>query len=156
MNNEVIKAMNKKTNEPNAFKKWWKKNGYIVMRVILFPIWGCVWSKDKITQWLNSRITWSEERANEILNYYIPRTSDWDEEDKVFYFFDNGYGWSMSFARKYLKLKDRRFWKVNTGFFGGKIRDYLIDSFELEGFTKEVNPWSDWTEVTFKMNEAEA
>ena len=151
MNNEVIKAMNKKPHKDTAFKKWWKKNRYIVMRIIFFPIWVCVWCHQKINPWLNSHNSWDENRANKILNYYIPRCAEWNNEEKTFYLYDNGYGWSMA-TRKYIKLKDRRFWKLHTVFFGGKIRDYLINSFELEGFTKEVAD-SDVgsTEITFTV-----
>ena len=154
MNKEVIKAMNKKENRFNAIKKWWDKNGYKVMRVVLFPVWLGIKAKEKITSYLNSREEWSEERVKEILNYYIPRMADWDEEDKCFYFFDNGYGWSIGLAKKYLKRKDRRFWNVHHGWGGGKIRSYLIDEFELEGFEKEVGNCSEgWTEIAFRMIE---
>ena len=154
MNKEVIKAMNKKETKRDKFRKWWSKNGYKVMRVILFPIWWCIKAKEKITSYLNSKCEWSEERANEILSYYIPRNSDWDAEDKSFYFFDNGYGWSIDCAKKYLKRKDRRFWKLHTGWAGGKIRTYLIEKFELEGFKKEVGDCYDSrTDISFKMIE---
>lgn len=154
MNKEIIKAMNKKETKLDTFRKWWGKNGYKVMRVILFPIWWGICAKNKIEAWLNSRHAWSEEKANEVLNYYIPRRAEWCEEEKSFYFFDNGYGWSMCSAKKYLKLKDRRWWNVHRGWTGGKIRSYLIDKFELEGFTKEVGECSDgWTEISFVMIE---
>jgi hypothetical protein len=151
MNNEVIKAMNRKPRKNTAFKKWWKKNRYIVMRIILFPIWACVWCYQKINPWLNSRNSWDENRANKILNYYIPRCAKWNSEDKTFYLYDNGYGWSMA-TRKYIKLKDRRFWKLHTIFFGGEMRDYLINSFELDGFTKEIADTDvGSTEITFTI-----
>lgn len=154
MNKEVIKAMNKKETKIDKIRKWWNKNGYKVMRVILFPLWLGIQTKEKITSHLNSKCEWSEERANEILSYYIPRKADWDAEDKCFYFFDNGYGWSMCYAKKYLKRKDRRFWKVHSGWTGGKIRSYLIDEFELEGFGKEVSDCYDSrTDISFKMIE---
>ena len=154
MNKEVVKAINKKENRFNAIKKWWNKNGYKVMRIVLFPVWFGLKAKEKITSYLNSREEWSEERVKEILNYYIPRLADWDEENKCFYFFDNGYGWSIGLAKKYLKRKDRRFWNVHHGWGGGKIRSYLIDEFELEGFKKEVGNCSEgWTEITFRMME---
>lgn len=154
MNKEIIKAMNKKETKLDTFRKWWGKNGYKVMRVILFPIWWGICAKNKIEAWLNSRHTWSEEKANEILNYYIPRRAEWCEEEKTFYFFDNGYGWSIGSAKRYLKHKDRRWWNIHRGWTGGKIRSYLIDKFELEGFTKEVGECSDgWTEISFVMTE---
>lgn len=154
MNKEVIKAMNKKEVEIGKFRKWWNKNGYKVMRVILFPIWWGIKAKAKIDYHLNSREKWSEERVKEILNYYVPRLADWDEEDKCFYFFDNGYGWSIGFAKKYLKRKDHRFWNIYNGCCGGMIRSYLIDEFELEGFEKEIGSClNGWTEIAFRMIE---
>ena len=154
MNKEVIKAMNKKEVEIGKFRKWWDENGYKVMRVILFPIWWGIKAKAKIDYNLNSREEWSEERVKEILNYYVPRFAEWDAKDKSFYFFDNGYGWSIGFAKKYLKRKDRRFWNFYNGFSGGVIRSYLINEFKLEGFEKEIGNCSDdWTEIIFRMIE---
>ena len=153
MNTEVIKAMNKKETKIDELSKWWDKNGHKVMRVILFPVWWGIKAKEKITFYLNSREEWSEERAKEILNYYIPRNAEWNAEDKCFYFFDNGYGWSMN-VKRYIKRKDRHFWNVHRGFGGGKIRSYLINKFELEGFKKEVGDCSTgWTEITFTIIE---
>lgn len=153
MNAEIIKAMNKKEKK-HPIRKWWNTNSYKIMRVIFFPIWATIVIKDKIKKWLDNREVWSEERANEILNYYVPRRASWNNEDKTFYFFDNGYGWDMRFAKKYLKRKDRRFWEVWNGWSGGEIRLYLINHFELEGFTKEVRNCEDgWTEIVFTMKE---
>lgn len=155
INAEVIKAISKKENTKKAtIRKWWSKNKYKVMKIIFFPIWCGACAINKINAWLNSRHTWNEERAKAIFNYYIPRRAEWVEEDKTFYHFDNGYGWSFYSAKKYLKMKDRRFWKIHTGWCGGELRRYLINTFELEGFTKEIGDCSDgWTEVCFKMIE---
>ena len=151
MNKEIIKAMQGK--KEHKARKWWRKNGYKVWRVVLFPLWALVLLKDKITAHLNSRQEWDEERANEILNYYIPRRADWDDKEQCFYFFDNGMGWGIAYAKKFLKRKDRRFWQVNCGWWGGKMREYLIERFQLEGFTKEVrDTWDDWTDISFKLN----
>ena len=154
MNAEVIKAMNKKKSKTSAIRKWWNKNGYIVNRIILFPIWIGSIIKEKINNWLNSKNGWSDERAQEVLSYYIPRTAKWIANEKYFYFFDNGYGWSMKENKKKLKWKDRRWWNINHGFWGGDVRRYLIDKFELEGFKKEVGNCDEgWTELTFYLIE---
>ena len=152
MNAEIVKAINEK-NKKHPFRKWWNKNGYKVMRVIFFPIWIGMVAKDKINEYLASRQKWSDERAKEILNYYVPRRADWCEEDKTFYFYDNGMGWG-NLAKNYLKLKDRRWWNNYNGFWGGEIRLYLIKEFELEGFTKEVIRRDEAeTEITFTLIE---
>ena len=152
MTNEVIKAMQGK--KEHKARKWWSKNGYKILRVILFPFWIGSILLNKMRVWLNNRQKWSEERATAILNYYIPRKSVWDAEDKTFDFFDNGTGWHIKIAKKYLKLKDRRFWKVNSTWWGGEMRSFLIDKFELEGFTKEVGDCSEtWTTVSFILND---
>lgn len=154
MNKEVVKAMNKKETKMNTIRKWWNKNGYKVMRVILFPIWWGICAKDKINSYLNNKEEWSEERAEEILNYYIPRKAEWCEDEKCFYFADNGMGWGMAYNKKFVKFRDRRWWKKYTSCWGGKVRTYLIDKFELEGFEKEVgDTYDSWTEITFRMIE---
>ena len=154
MNKEIIKAMNKKENKMDEIRRWWSKNGYKIMRVVLFPLWWGIKAKEKITSYLNSKCKWSKEKANKILSYYIPRKARWNAENKCFYFFDNGYGWSMCSAKKYLKRKDRRFWNIHRGWVGGKIRSYLIYEFELEGFEKKVCDCYDGrTEISFKMIE---
>ena len=154
MNKEVIKAINKKETKIDTFRKWWNKSGYKVMRVVLFPLWWGICIKDKVNYYLNKKEVWSEERADEVLSYYIPRKAEWDAEDKSFYFADNGMGWGMRYCRKKIKRQDRRWWKIYTSGWGGKVRTYLINKFELEGFTKEVgDTYDSWTEVTFRMNE---
>ena len=156
MNAEIIKAMNRK-NKKHPIRDWWKKNGYKVMRVVLFPIWGYVWTVNKIQNRIYDRTEWSDERANEILSYYVPRKCSWNEEEQELYFFDNGCGWSMCYAKTYLKFKDRRFWDKFKGWSGGRIGKYLLDSFELEGFTKELgNCEGGWTEIYFKKIEEKA
>ena len=154
MNKEVMKAINKKETKIGEVKKWWRKNGYKVMRVILFPIWWSICAKNKIEKYRNSKCEWNEEKANEILSYYIPRAAEWDNEEKCFYFADNGMGWGMKSYQKKVKMKDRAWWRKFSCGWGGKIRTHLIEKFELEGFTKEVGDCADgWTEVSFRLIE---
>ena len=154
MNKEIVKAMNNKETTAKKIRKWWNKNGYKVARVVLFPIWFAMVGKEKLNAYLNSKMVWSDERANEILNYYVPRYADWDEEDKTFYFADNGMGWTSKHCQKKIKIKDRRWWRCHAICWGGNVRKYLLEKFELDGFTKEVGDCYDgWTEVCFRLIE---
>lgn len=154
MNNEVIKAMNKTVKEESKIRKWWNKNSFKIMRIVFFPVWLGVKIDNEISHKLDLRNKWSEARADEILSYYIPRRAKWVPQDKEFFFFDNGFGWDMDMAKKYLKRKDRHFWKQHKGFSGGRIRQYLINTFELEGFKKTViDDRSGRTEIIFSIIE---
>lgn len=150
MNKEIEKAMNRKESKTFHFYGWWIENGYKVMRVVLSPMWVYMCGKRKINNYLNSKCKWDEERANKILSYYVPRYSKWNAENKSFYLADNGLGWD----KKKIKMKDRRWWKNNTRGWGGEVRTYLIEKFEMEGFEKIVgDTYDSWTEVTFKLIE---
>lgn len=152
MNAEVIKAMNRNGNsQTNKTTAWWRSNGYKVWRVILFPIYLTQLAKNKYNRKVNAAQVWDEKRSAEILSYYIPRYADWSEKGQCFCFFDNGIGWGNN--TKKIKRKDRRYWKVNCGWWGGEMRHFLIDTFELDGFTKEVGICDNgWTDVTFYLN----
>lgn len=144
MNKEILKAINDKQKK-HPIRNWWRKNGYKVLRVVLFPAWWYVVIKEKVSNYRYKHTVWDEERANKILEYYVPKYAKWDKEEKIFYFFDNGLGWNY---KKYIKRKDRKFWEK----FSYKIRDYLIEKFELEGFEKQIidNGYSSWIEIVFK------
>ena len=147
MNTEITKAIERKK-KSHPIRNWWRKNSYKIFRVLFFYIWIPILLKEKITNYLNSQEIWSEERAKTILDYYVPNYAEWDEKDQSFYFFDNGCGWSWYFAKKIVKREDRRFWEL----YYYKIRSYLINTFELEGFTKEIGNCSEgWTEITFTI-----
>lgn len=150
MNQETIKAIERANNPKVSIfakaKKWYGSYGYIIWRVILFPIWLCMIGYEKAMQWLNNKTVWTPERAQEILSYYVPRYSEWNTNGNYFYFYDNGCGWHITYAKRYLKRKDYRFWKK----YQYDIRNYLVNSFELEGFEKTVEEsWTDEIEIKF-------
>lgn len=150
MNKEILKAIEDKQKK-HPFRDWWNSDASLkTRRIIFFPIWIYVVISDKIKQWNYDRTQWDEKKANEILTYYIPQTSDWLPEEKAFWFYDNGIGWSIWLAKKYIKIKDRLFWRK----FYWDIEKYLINKFELEGFEKEVlstRSYYTGTEIYFKQ-----
>lgn len=152
MNAEVIKAINQKEKKLHELSPFLKKVLHQIAIVVLFPLWLLDRLEERYKHWVYSKNQWNEARAKEILDYYIPRKAKWHKDNKEFYFYDNGYGWAFCYSKKYLKRKDRNFWKYNVGIWGGNIRDYLLDKFELEGFIKEVIDQNDGhTEIAFAL-----
>ena len=144
MNKEVLKKI-KDSKKKHSIRKWWKKNSYIVWRILLFPLWLTGIIVEKVNKKLNDSIEWDEERATKILNYYVPKHSSWSEDDKTLYYFTNGYGWYRG-----IKRKDRRFWNKHRR----KIEDFLINEFEIEGFEKIKGCCEyPWIELDFEMIE---
>lgn len=151
MNSDIMKAIKEKEKK-HRVKEWWNKNGYKVLRIILFPFVIVEKIHDKYNSWAIKRHSWNEERAYDILAYYIPRRSDWNGKKGELYFFDNGLGWYWCVAKKYLRLKDYTFQKLHTGWLGGRMRDYLLNDFELDGFTKQIIDFYDGkTEIIFTL-----
>lgn len=151
MNKETLKAINEKSKEPSKIKKWWKKNKYKVLEIIFSPIRAIYFLSQKISNWLDSRVEWNEERAIKILDYYVVNYSKWNEKDKTFDFFDTGIGWTYKKNIKvFVKRKDRRFWKLHYR----KIKEVLVNKYELEGFSKEVCDYDYSTvSILFTMQE---
>lgn len=156
MNKEVVKAMHRDHKPTGYFifkcriRIWWRKNKYKIIRIIFFPIWvvDYLWHKYKL--WRYQQEEWSDERTTEILNYYIPRTSKWDKKEQALFYDDNGYGWLKN--TKKIRFKDRFYWKKYTDVFGGEIKKFLIQHFELEGFEKEIGICDAWqTQVGFYL-----
>lgn len=110
--------------------------------------------KERINTCLNSRNEWDEVKANEILSYFIPRASVWSEDTKTFYYANSGTDWELNYCIEYLDKEDCIWWNCNSKPFGGKIKTYLVEKFELDGFTKEIVYTNDegWVEILFKSN----
>ena len=118
---------NKTHKEKSKFSKWWDKNGYKVMRIILFPIWIVVWLKEKYNNKKIKNCKWSEKRAKEFCDKYLPIFCS--KTDEGFYFYNNGYG----FSSKRLKHKDRLF----ASCYKYKILDYIVKNYAIDGYMKE-------------------
>ena len=73
-------------------KKSKKFNPYIsignykvfVLGLPIFPFF-VIWKKLK--DWNYQRMKWDEKKATKILDYVLPKTLEWDEEDNAFYYY---------------------------------------------------------------------
>lgn len=132
------------THKTNAVKEWWGKNHLYVLRVVLFPIYLAELIADKIQKHNAKLNVWSEERAKDFCDKYLPRLCD--KTESGFWLFNNGYGFTRYKAIRRNK-KDYRFASV----YQWDLFKYIKDAYEIEGYVKKVldNEWNklevEWT-----------
>ena len=150
MNKEIEKAMNKKEHK---IVTWYKNNSYKIWRIILFPIWFFSTVNDKIAKKKYKNLEWDKTRADKILTRYMLRESEWNEKEKSFYFWNNGWYISSYSGKKATKRKDHKFCSK----YKFELKEYLLNEFELEGFTKIIDDCDyGCIEITFKLNEKDS
>lgn len=142
---KAIKKANKKNSKISKIKYWWSINDYKVYRVILFPICIIVTISEKIKNYSYSHNQWSKQEVDRILNYYVPRRAEYDKEEKTFYLYYSCFGETLENSKKYLKRKDRKFWKK----YNYAIHEYLKKEYELKGFKKVNHKCSNGIEMEF-------
>ena len=131
------------------FKQWWNKNGYKVMRVLLFYIWipsliiDKLKAKNYIKDYNNGEI--SVDWLKKFCDKYLPGICD--KTENGYYFFNNGYGFS---GYRFIKRRDRKIASIHRS----SLLYYIVDKYEIEGYTKDVidNGRYDYYEVEFIKN----
>lgn len=114
--------------------------------ILLYPLMVLVYWLDKLGHYLRNRTQWSDKRTERIITYAFPKKADIDKEKGTIgrYFREWGFYWK-SYAKWYNK------WYCEK--YNSAMLKYLIENFELKGFTKEVNIEEfEWTYVKFIKN----
>lgn len=145
MKNNFDKAFIKKE-KPNR-KPWYiiktKKWECHILLAFLIPI---VMLEDALKEWAQRNRKWSTKRADRVLRYAFPNRAEVNTEERTIgkYIRSWWFSWS-TYARWY----DKKWCKK----FNDKLKEYCIEEFEMEGYTKIVEIEDDeWTWVAFQKN----
>lgn len=142
--NNFDKAFTKK---PARKKEWYMIHG----KKWTYPFWLApivpfAILEDKIRDWRYNRLVWNEERAQRVLEYAFPNKAEIDRENQSIgrYLRSFWFDWY-----KFAKRRDKRWCKK----FNIQLREYCINTFQMDGYTKEVDIENEeWTWVGFKKN----
>lgn len=119
----------------NCFIYWYCNIASKILQFLLLPTYLFITQKKKHEENQKRIVEWNEARAKEILDYWVPQRSNWDSKKKVYRLYLNGsLSWSAESNKEYLAKKDYKFWDYNWK----KILDYLVNTYEADGFTKIV------------------
>lgn len=115
----------------DAIKEWWNKHSQKILRVVLFPLYFTELIADKIKKHNADKNAWSEDKAKDFCDKYLPLFCD--KTDNGFWFYNNGYGFT---CRKQIRRRPavRRF----ASEYKRHLFCYICDTYEIEGYTKHV------------------
>ena len=136
-----------KNKKPKANrKKWWviKTKNYVIP-LYLLPIALIIIPFYKFNDLIESKcLKWSNERADKVLNKWLLKVLEWDEETNEYSRSINVFGnW---FSYKSMPFGHRKWaWKHEY-----TLKDYLLEKYENPNYTKTVEKDYDWYEIIFK------
>ena len=151
---------NKVKFQNNKLFKWWRKNDYKVWRVVLFPIWICVYVYDKYKDYRYKSLTFSEEYCKKCIDKILPKLVAYYNEDPKCILISNcnDYGYIMfedlcgifsNYAEKHGCKKEIRF----TSKFSDLTKKYIIEEHEIDGYNKMVlTNYKEWSDAAKKFD----
>lgn len=131
-------------------KKMKKFNPYIYIGnyeffVLALPIAPFFLAWEKFNNWNYKRMEWDEERATKVLDYVLPKTLEWVEEDNAFLYY---LGWSPSIISNNARIIDKKWCRK----FDYDLRSFIEEGYENPNYTKtiEEDDYNDWVKFVEK------
>lgn len=156
MNNIEKQFQKQDRKKNNALRKWWRKNDYKVLRVLLFYIWIPCWAYDKIKDARYENLTYSNATTKKYLDKVMPKlVAHYEENPNTILFSDaDDFGGITfrdlsfsSFMKKHFKKESKYFSKFNR-----LIKKYIIEEYQIDGYKKIVlDNWMDWNKAKEKF-----
>lgn len=119
-----------KDRKEKKYKKPWylintKKYSFYIWVAPIVPI--CVLI-EKYKEWAYNRLQWDVNTAKKVLDHTLPYILEYDQKDN-YYYYDRCICFADKAPRKY---------KAWAGKFGNKLRSYLANEYQKEGYKKVV------------------
>ena len=135
-----------------TLSKWWDKNGYKIMRVILFPIYLIVLLNEKRKDAAYKSLEYTDEKCKRYLDKVMPKMVARHCEDAneiLISSCDDMGDIEFSDFRRCKNKKAARFFLR----FSQKVKEYILEEYVIEGYKKMVlNNWTHWEKAKEKFD----
>lgn len=143
----------------NKLFKWWRKNGYKVKRLTLFPLWVVVLLSEKYKDYKYKSLVFTEEYCKKCLDKMIPKLIIWYKEDPNCFpisdcddfgciTFNDLTGINSYYLKNHGCKREIRF----TGKFYRMVEDYIMNEYQIDGYHKmTMNNYKEWKEAKDKF-----
>ena len=102
---------------------------------LLVPLIPIIWSWEKVDSWRYKRLAWSEEKAQKILDYLLPKLICWEPDEERYYY---NVRWRLAWTKKsrpwHRKWIDR---------FELELQNFIKDKYENDRYIKSYEK-DDW------------
>ena len=135
-----------------TFRKWWNKNGYKVIRVILWPVWLSYILKEKYKDKSYDALAFSKETCKKYLDKVMPKMVACYNEDHSEILISNaddmgGIQFSCFFRNCKNKKMSKFFRKFDV-----ELRQYILEEYTIDGYEKMVlDNWTLWEKAEKKF-----
>lgn len=145
---KIERAAEEKERQNRGFRSWWRKNGYKVCRVVLFPIWICVLCKEKYAKYRSEHFTEDVSKTKRYIDKAIPKLVKHYVEDPSCILISFGsFGYYGDFSTEDFKNKFVVGHRIAQYFYDigyYRRRDMLLD-YDIDGYEKMViDNWIKW------------
>lgn len=120
--------------------RWWVRIGNDRVYIWALPLYPLVILADKFDNWKYNRLVWDEAKAKKVLDYALPDTLEYIAEEDTYYF-NTCWNFSKKHVPWYLRPWARKF--------ANKLTDYLVDTYQKDGYKKEFEEDWDYNWVKF-------
>lgn len=131
-------------------KRMKKFNPYIYVGnyeffILALPLAPFFIAREKFDNWNYKRMKWDEKRATKVLNYVLPKTLEWNEEDNAFFYY---LGWSPSVISNKARIIDKKWCRK----FEYDLRSFIGKGYENPNYTKTIEEdyGNDWVKFVEK------
>ena len=151
MDKKLLKAKAKR-DKKRPVRTWWRKNGYKVWRVVLFPTWIYYAARDKRKEKTYKELQFSPELCRAYLDKVLPDMVARECEDVNCFLISDSENMgdielSFLYDSRSIKEKYRRFFSR----FRTQVKDYVLNEYTIDGYDKTtITNWVEWERVTKK------
>lgn len=122
-------------------KKYLVRIGNDRVYIWALPLYGLMVLADKFDNWKYNRLVWDADKAQKALDYALPHVLEYIADEDAYYF---NTCWNLGKKNVPWYLRS---WASK---FANKITDYLVNTYQKDGYKKEYFEDYDYNWVVFK------
>lgn len=154
----IEKQFRKQEKKKNSsIRRWWRNNGFKILRVIFFYVWIPTLVHEKIKETRYKNLKYTDATTKKYLDKVLPKLVAHYEEDQNNILFHNtrdfgGINFYWDLCSSWMKGKFKKETQYFTKF-SKQVQEFIIQEYNIPGYEKMVlNNWAAWNSAKEKFD----